>query len=58
MRQYGESETTLLAAVAGLEAARGPSFNRTQDGYRALYDLYSTLGKADEAARWNAKVSQ
>jgi tetratricopeptide (TPR) repeat protein len=57
MRQYAKSEVTLLAAVAGLEAARGPNFNRTQDGYRALRDLYSTTGKADEAARWNAKLS-
>jgi tetratricopeptide (TPR) repeat protein/predicted Ser/Thr protein kinase len=56
-RQYAESESTLLAAVAGLEAARGASFNRTQDGYRALGDLYSTMGKADDAARWNAKLS-
>ncbi len=56
MRQYGESEATLLAAVAGLEAARGPHFNRTQDGYRALHDLYSAMGKADDAARWNAKL--
>jgi eukaryotic-like serine/threonine-protein kinase len=54
--QYGEAESTLLAAVAGLEAARGPNFNRTQDGYRALRDLYSTMGKADDAARWNAKL--
>jgi tetratricopeptide (TPR) repeat protein len=57
MRRYGESEATLLAAVAGLEAARGPGFNRTQDGYRALYDLYSAMGKPDDAARWNAKLS-
>jgi tetratricopeptide (TPR) repeat protein len=57
MHQYGESEATLLAAVAGLEAARGPDFNRTQDGYRALHDLYSTMGKADEAARWDAKLT-
>lgn len=57
MRQYGESEATLLAAVAALEAARGANFNRTQDGYRALHDLYSALGKADEAARWDAKLS-
>jgi eukaryotic-like serine/threonine-protein kinase len=56
MRQYGESETTLLAAVAGLESARGPNFNRTQDGYRALSDLYSAMGKPDDAARWNAKL--
>ena len=57
MRQYAESESTLLAAVAGLEAARGPGFNRTQDGYRALSDLYSTMGRGNEAARWNAKLS-
>lgn len=57
MRQYAESESTMLAAVAGLEAARGPNFNRTQDGYRALRDLYSTMGKADDAAHWNAKLT-
>jgi tetratricopeptide (TPR) repeat protein len=56
MRQYVESEATLLAAVASLEAARGSNFNRTQDGYRALHDLYSAMGKAAEAARWNAKL--
>jgi tetratricopeptide (TPR) repeat protein len=55
--QYGESENTLLAAVAGLEAARGATFNRTQDGYRALRDLYATTGKAEEAARWNGKLA-
>ena len=57
MRQYAESEATLLAAVAGLEAARGASFNRTQDGYLALRDLYSAMGKTDAAAGWNAKLS-
>jgi tetratricopeptide (TPR) repeat protein len=58
LRQYAESESTLLAAVAGLEAARGAGFNRTQDGFRALGDLYTTLGKSHEAALWNAKISQ
>jgi tetratricopeptide (TPR) repeat protein len=56
MGQYAQSEATLLAAVSGLETARGPDFNRTQDGYRALRDLYSAMGKPDEAARWNAKL--
>jgi hypothetical protein len=56
LRQYAESESTLLAAVAGLEAARGAGFIRTQDGYRALSDLYSTMGKADDAAQWKAKL--
>jgi serine/threonine-protein kinase len=54
--RYGESESTLLSAVSGLEAARGPGFNRTQDGYRALRDLYTTLDKADSAALWNSKI--
>ena len=58
MRRYSESESTLLSAVAGLETARGPGFNRTQDGYRALRDLYVTVDKADAAARWNAKLLQ
>ena len=57
LRQYDESESTLLAAVAGLETARGPNFTRTQDGYRALRELYATTGKADAAARWNAKLA-
>jgi serine/threonine-protein kinase len=56
MRRYGESETTLLAAVSGLERARGAGFNRTQDGYRALRSLYTTLGKSDAAARWSSKI--
>jgi hypothetical protein len=47
----------MLAAVAGLEKARGPTFTRTQDGYRALHELYATLGKADAAAAWNAKLA-
>jgi tetratricopeptide (TPR) repeat protein len=56
MGEFAKSEATLLTAVAGLEAARGPNFNRTKDGYRALRELYSTMGKADEAARWDAKL--
>jgi tetratricopeptide (TPR) repeat protein len=55
-KRWVESEATLLRAVAGLEAARGPNFNRTQDGYRALRDLYSAMAKPDEAERWNAKL--
>jgi hypothetical protein len=57
LRHYGESESTLLAAVAGLETVRGANFTRTQDGYRALRELYATLGNADAAARWNAKLA-
>jgi hypothetical protein len=56
LHRYAESESTLLSAVAGLETARGAGFNRTQDGYRSLRDLYAAMGKADEAARWNTKI--
>jgi eukaryotic-like serine/threonine-protein kinase len=56
MRRYGEAESMLQAAVSGLEAARGPNFKRTQEGYRALRDLYAALGKADTAAHWNSKI--
>ncbi len=55
--QYAEAEPTLLAAVSGLEAARGPTFNRTQDGYRVLRDLYTTLGRPETAAAWSAKLA-
>jgi len=56
MHRFAESEATLLAAVAGLEAARGPNFIRTQSGYRALRDLYAALGRTDAAARWSSRI--
>ena len=55
-RRFGEAEATMLAAVTGLEAARGPSFGRTQDGYRAIRDLYLAVGRPEAAALWNSKV--
>jgi serine/threonine-protein kinase len=55
-RRYGEAEAILLAAVAGLEAARGANFNGTQEGYRTLHDLYAAMGKADAAAHWSSKI--
>ncbi len=58
LHRYRDAESTLLAAVSGLEAARGPGFDRTQDGYRALRDLYAATGRAAEAARWNAKIAR
>ena len=56
LRRYGESEATLLAAVSGLETARGSGFNRTQEGYRALGDLYAAMGKPDAAAHWRSRI--
>jgi tetratricopeptide (TPR) repeat protein len=56
LRRYAQAESTLLTAVAGLEKSRGAAFNRTEDGYRALRDLYIALGRKDEATRWSDKL--
>jgi hypothetical protein len=53
-----EAEALLVPAAAALEAARGPHHRATQQAYRALRDLYNTMGRSDEAARWGAKVRQ
>ncbi|MGO9993371.1 MAG: protein kinase domain-containing protein [Steroidobacteraceae bacterium] len=55
-KRYAEAESALLAAVAGLEAARGPNFRRTQEAYRTLRDLYTDTGRPGEAARWAGKI--
>lgn len=55
-KRYAEAESTLLAAVAGLEAVRGANFRRTQEAYRALRDLYTAKGRPDQAALWAAKI--
>ena len=55
-KRYAEAESTLLAAVAGLEAVRGANFRRTQEAYRALRDLYTAKGRPDQAAVWAAKI--
>jgi len=52
-----EAEALLLPAVRTLEEVRGPAFDRTQDGYRALRDLYRGWGRPDEAARWGSKLT-
>jgi hypothetical protein len=56
LHRYGEAEAELKSAAQGLEAARGPSYRRTQQAYQALRDLYSLTGRADEAGRWGAKA--
>jgi serine/threonine-protein kinase len=52
-----EAEALLLPAVRTLEEVRGAGFDRTQDGYRALRDLYRGWGRPDEAARWGSKLT-
>ena len=56
LRQYSQAEPLLLNAVTGLESERGPAFDHTQQGYRALRDLYLASGRAPRAAQWQAKI--
>jgi tetratricopeptide (TPR) repeat protein len=50
--RYTEAEVVLLEAYSGLEAARGPSHERTLDTAGHLAELYRTWGRNDEAAEW------
>jgi serine/threonine-protein kinase len=54
--RYAEAEQVLLAAIAGLEAARGPSYVRTQAAYSTLRDLYVAVGRPQDAAVFTAKL--
>jgi len=56
-RRREDAEAILLPAVRVLEESRGPSFERTQDGYRALRDLYLDWGRVEAAARWTARLA-
>jgi tetratricopeptide (TPR) repeat protein len=55
--EYARAEQQLLQASANLEAARGPTFRRTQDAYRVLRDLYLTAGRGPDAERMAAKLN-
>ena len=46
----------LLPAVAMLERTSGSGYDRTQDGYRTLADLYERRGDAARAAQWRRKL--
>ena len=55
-RRYTEAEAAVLGAAAGLEAARGPAYRRTQEAYRVLRDLYAETNRGSDASSWNAKL--
>ena len=57
VQRYAEAEPVLLHAVAVLETSGDDNLERMQAGYRALGDLYAATGRADEAARWRAKLA-
>jgi len=51
-----EAEPILLSSVASLEKSSGSANNRTRSAYLALSELYTALGRADEAAQWKSKL--
>ena len=51
-----QAESLLLPAVAMLERTSGSGYDRTQDGYRTLGDLYERRGDAARAAQWRRKL--
>ena len=53
-----EAETTLLSAAKTLEETRGAQFERTQDTYRALRDLYAGWSRPADAARYTALLTK
>jgi tetratricopeptide (TPR) repeat protein len=53
-----EAETMLLAASKVLEESRGKDFERTQDSYKALRDLYAGWNRPADAARYAALLKQ
>jgi len=54
--RYAEAEPKLLAAAAGLEAARGLGFRPTRAAYATLRELYAATGRPEDAARMAAKL--
>ena len=54
--KYPEAEPLLRGAVTALEKSRGPRYEHTQEGYRALVDLYRHTGRSDEAAQLQGKL--
>jgi tetratricopeptide (TPR) repeat protein len=57
LHRYAEAEPMLKSAVKALEAGRGADYVSTQDGYRALRDLYAGLGRTQESVQWQSKLS-
>jgi hypothetical protein len=56
LKDYAQAEPILLETVKEFEKSRGPTFHRTQAGYQSLRDLYSGLGRPDDARIWANKL--
>jgi tetratricopeptide (TPR) repeat protein len=57
LNRYGQAEPLLLQAVPKLEKDRGAQFDRTQEGYRTLGELYAATNRPQEAAVWRSKLT-
>ena len=58
LHRYVEAETILRKAAADLEAVRGAGFYTTQFAYKALRDLYLSMGRDAEARAIAGKIQK
>jgi serine/threonine-protein kinase len=58
LHRNADAESILLQAAADLEVSRGPGFYWTQKCYAMLRDLYASLGRTADAARFAAKIEK
>jgi tetratricopeptide (TPR) repeat protein len=58
LHRYVEAETILRKAAADLEAVRGAGFYTTQFAYKALRDLYLSMGRDAEAQSIAGKIQK
>jgi serine/threonine-protein kinase len=54
--QYAEAEPLLRTAVPALEQSRGQKYDHTQEGYRALIELYRHTGRSADAAQLQGRL--
>ena len=54
--RYSEAEPGLRSTVESWEKSHGDRDNTIQDGYHALADLYTAIGRPNEAAVWQSKI--
>ena len=54
--QLREAETILLPAIAALEKVRGSQFDRTQQAYAYIANVYGKLGDKTAEAVWRSKL--
>jgi serine/threonine-protein kinase len=58
LHRNAEAEATLLKAAADMEVSRGPGFYWTQKAYAMLRDLYASMARSGDSARFAAKLEK